>query len=125
MARLTRFAGRTMTAGGVLVAATVWCGPALAWTGVISWPTYDRTGPDKAYEVLNELDRGVVVEVLSCDGGWCKVEADRATAYVEQALIAQQEAPTPQPVPQVASDACFESHETGYGKGETWRYCPK
>ncbi len=122
MARPIRFASKMAVA---MVAMTAWCGPAWAWTGVISWPTYDRTGPAKTYEVLNELDRGVVVEVLSCDGGWCKVEADRATAYVEQSVIAQQTAATPQPEKQVQSDACFESHETGYRKGETWRYCPR
>ncbi len=114
--------------GGVAVAAALlaWCGPALAWTGVVSWPTYDRTGPDRHYEVLNELDRGTTLDVLSCDNGWCHVQLDRTSGYIEQSAISQPGAlTTVPPTVQTESDGCFDSHETGYGKGETWHYCPR
>ena len=108
-----------------MVVLAAWCGPATAKTQVVSWPTYYRTGPDRHYSVLNELDRGVTLEVLACDGGWCKVQSETSTGYVEQSALSDPSAFTPEPTTQAASDGCFDSHETGYGKGENWHYCPR
>ena len=111
--------------GLAVAAALAWCGPALAWPGVVSWPTYYRTGPDRQYRVLNELERGVPVEVLSCANGWCQVQTSLTTGYVEESAISHPEQIQPKPAVQAEGDGCFDSHETGYGKGETWRYCPR
>ncbi len=102
----------------------VWCGPALAWPGEVAWPTFYRAGPARQYAVLDELDRGAVLDVLSCDSGWCRVQSGRSTGYVEQAaLLPPADVPAKPPVPGPAG--CFESRETGYGKGEVYRYCPR
>ncbi len=116
---------RSFGAAAAIVATLAWCSPALARPGVVIWPTYDRTGPDRHYQVLSELDRGTAVDVLSCDGGWCRIQADLSTAYVEQSAISDPDAFQPLPATQAESDGCFTSHETGYGKGEDWRYCPR
>ena len=116
---------RSIGCTATLAAALAWCGPALAYGGVVSWPTYYRTGPDRHYQVLNELDRGTKLDVLACENGWCHVQTGRDTGYVEQSAISQSGPLTDPPTDQVQSDACFDSHEAGYGKGENWHYCPR
>ena len=126
MAGWTRMGGGSLAMVAVVgIAALAWSSPARAWTGIVSWPTYDRTGPDKHYRVLNELDRGTTLDVLACENGWCRIQTDRSVGYIEQSAISEPGAMISLPATQAESDGCFTSHETGYGKGENWRYCPR
>lgn len=111
--------------GAVGVWLFVWSSPALAWTAEVGWPTFYRDGPDRRYTVLDELDRGEKVDVVSCDDTWCKVISKQKTGYVEKANLYAPEAVPNKPAVQPASDACFEAQQSGYDKGETWRYCRK
>lgn len=100
-----------------------WCGPVLAWTGEVSWPTFYRAGPDQQYAVLEELSRGVMLEVLSCEHEWCQVRNGRTVGFVERsALLAPGALPAKPAVPP-ASAGCFESRQGAYGTGEMFRYC--
>lgn len=102
-----------------------WCGPALAWTGEVAWPTFYRSGPDKQYKVLEELDRGVMLDVLSCQDGWCQVQNGRTLGFVEQSTLLAPGAVPLKPANPPASAACFESRSTSYDTGETFRYCSR
>ena len=110
----------------VVLIAAAWCGTAQAWTGDVSWPTFYRAGPGRNYTVLDELDRGKTLEVLSCAEGWCKVLNEDSVGYVEQKWILQ---PSSMPhKPQVAGpDGCVQSRVTGsgYKGGLEYRFCPR
>ena len=111
--------------GLAALAAVGWCGPALAWTGEVSWPTFYRAGPDKQYVVLEELSRGVMLDVLSCERGWCQVRNGRTVGFVEQsALLAPGALPAKPGAPPASAD-CFGSRQAGYGSGEQFRYCSR
>ena len=107
-------------AGSLIAVATLWSAPAVAWTGTVDWPTFYRAGPDKGYTVLQEMQRGQTVEVLSCQGDWCRVQNGRSIGYIKQAALASPPAPSPSPV---RSSDCFDSRSAGYEKGEVFRYC--
>ena len=104
------------------------CSPALAWTGEVTWPTYYRTGPGRQYQVLDEVDRGAQVEVLACQGGWCRVERQRFVGWVEQVNISPPATVPLKPTTPTSTDGCFETLQKGYGsygEGELWRICPR
>ena len=111
--------------GAAALALVGWCGPAFAWTGEVSWPTFYRAGPDKQYAVLEELSRGVTLEVLSCENDWCQVRNGRTLGFVERAALLAPGAMPEKPVVPPASAACFESRQTGYRAGELFRYCSR
>ncbi len=108
-----------------LAAVLAWSGPALAWTGEVSWPTFFRSGPDRRYVVLDEMERGQTVEVVSCDGDWCRVIAGKSLGYVEKSALIVPSAAPRKPGEQTADPACFDSNQAGYKKGENFRYCPR
>ena len=108
--------------GAVLSA---WCGPALAWTGEVGWPTFYRDGPDRRHTVLEELTRGMLVDVLSCDGGWCRVQNGNTLGYVEQSALVQVAAMPAKPPIAPPDAACFDSQQAGYKNGELYRFCPR
>ena len=102
-----------------------WCGPALAWTGEVASPTFYRSGPDKQYKVLEELERGVMLDVLSCQNDWCRVQNGRTVGFVEQSALLAPGAMPVKPASPPASAACFESRLNGYGTGDMYRYCSR
>ncbi len=112
-------------AAAVLTLAA-WCNTAQAWTGQISWPTFYRAGPGRNYTVLDELDRGKVVDVLSCANGWCQIRNEDSIGYTEQKWILP-----PREMPQKprmsGPDGCVDSIITGsgYKGGLGYRICPR
>ena len=117
--------GTRWSCGIAVLALTAWCGPALAWTAEVSWPTFYRAGPDKQYAVLEELSRGSMLEVLSCENDWCRVRNGRTLGFVERsALLTPSALPGKPAVPPVTT-GCFVSRQAGYGSGEQFRYCSR
>ena len=107
------------------VSLSTWSSPALAWTTEIGWPTFCRDGPGRRYTVVDELDRGEKVDVVSCDDIWCKVVSKHKTGYVEKVNLYAPGAILTKPAAQPTRDGCFEAQQSGYDKGENWRYCQK
>lgn len=100
--------------------------PAQAWTGKVSWPTFFRAGPGRDYTVLDELDRGDTLQVLSCKDAWCQVQKGHSIGYTEQEWILRpSEMPTKPSVP--GPDGCVQSIVTGsgYNGGLGYRFCPR
>lgn len=119
-----RLKGLTVLAAVSLIGAT-WAGPAAAWTGVVEWPTFFRTGPGRHFVVLQELARGMTVDVQSCADKWCMIQVGRVTGYLEQANLGQQPPPSLFPAPAANATGCFDSRRDGFHGGETYRYCPR
>lgn len=112
--------------GAAVLALAAWCGPANAWTGEVSWPTFYRAGPGRNYTVLDELDRGKTLEVLSCDNGWCQVQNGRSIGYTEQKWIVRPSA-MPEKPRTPGPEGCVESLVTGsgYKNGLSYQFCPR
>ena len=115
-----------VTCGVAMLALAGWCGPAQAWTGEVSSPTFYRAGPGRNYTVLDELDRGETLNVISCNNGWCQVQNGRSTGYAEQKSLVQPSA-MPQKPATPGPQGCVESRVTGsgYHKGLYYQFCPR
>ena len=102
-----------------------WADAASADTGLVTWPTFFRTGPGNHFVVLEELARGTAVEVRSCANRWCQVQIGRAMGYVDQANLGQQAPPSMFPTPGPQQARCFDSRRAGYKNGDVFLYCPR
>lgn len=109
---------RALVAGAVLMTLTA---PALAATGQVAWPTFFRAGPGRDRAVLEELQRGTLVDVQSCDGAWCAVRNGDVLGYVERSTLLDGALPGPMR----PSGDCFDAKRSGYAGGELFRYCLK
>ncbi len=118
-----------------LLAGIAFIPPAAAWTGMVTWPTYFRTGPGQHFAMLQELSRGMTLDVRSCDGQWCYVQNGSVSGYVVQADVAKpppvvettrsaRTAQTTQPTTQPAAN-CFTAQRSGYLDPEILRFCPR
>ena len=120
-------AGRAQVACWAAVAlAAGWWSPAQAYPSEVGWPTFYRSGPGRNYVVLDELDRGVHLDVAQCEAGWCRVNWENTTGYVEQtALLNPAAFPDKPPVP--GPQGCVQSRVTGpgYKKGLYYEFCPR
>ena len=106
--------------------AALWCLPAQATSLEVGWPTFYRAGPGRDYVVLDELDRGVRLDVTACVAGWCRVRWENTDGYVEQtALVDPSAVPVKPPVP--GPQGCVQSRVTGsgYHKGLYYEFCPR
>lgn len=110
---------------GVTLLAFGLAGSASADTGVVTWPTFFRTGPGSRFVVLEELARGAAVEVGSCADHWCQVRIGRVVGYVNQANLGQQAPPSRFPPAGPQQAGCFDSRRSGYKGGEVFLYCPR
>ncbi len=119
LCRWTRYVAAALTLAAC-------CGPARAWTGKVSWPTYYRAGPGRNYTVLGELDRGQTLDVLSCNGIWCEVRNGNSVGYTEQEWILPPDAMPRKPQMPGPQD-CVDSQVTGsgYNGGLGYRFCPR
>lgn len=106
-------------AGFVMIASV----PAHAWEGQISFTTWLRAGPGRAYAVVDEVWGGDLLQIGACGNGWCSTLTGGKVAYIEQGLVTQTTTPVKPPAP-TTRDGCFEGNRAGYGKGETEIYCP-
>jgi hypothetical protein len=99
---------------------------AQSWSGEVSWPTFYRVGPGRNYTVIDELDRGVSLDVLSCSSGWCKVRDDDSIGFVEQKWIQERNAMPPKPQQTVEAD-CVQARITGsgYKGGLEYLFCSR
>ena len=113
------------SAAAVALMMVAWAGPAAAWTGVVDWPTFFRTGPGKHFVVIQELARGSAVEVQSCSNHWCLVQIGRVAGYVDQFNLNPQAPPSVFAAPAAHAEGCFDSRRAGYQDGEMFRYCPR
>ncbi len=114
------------TSVAIVLMLAACCSSANAWTGEVSWPTFYRAGPGRNYTVLDELDRGKMLEVLSCKDGWCEVRDEDSIGYTEQEWIVQPGALPGKP--QVSGlDGCVQSRVTGsgYTGGLEYQFCPR
>ncbi len=71
-------------AGGLLLLSV---GAAAAAPAVVSDNLNLRSGPGTAYRVLNVLPEGSSVDVLGCDGNWCRVSSAEGTGYASSGYI--------------------------------------
>ena len=94
--------------------------PAWAWPATVQWPTYYRSGPDKQYGVLDELQRGQTFEVLSCDGDWCRVRGSSSVGYIERGALAEASRPLAVDKPGDCIDVRLAGHTV---KGQPFRFC--
>lgn len=108
---------RMLLWGAILLSVAT---PTVAATGQVNWPTFFRAGPGQDWKVLDELQRGVFLDVQSCDGQWCVVRYGNAVGYVERAALRNG---TMIEQPARPSSDCFESKRSGYAGGELFRYC--
>jgi uncharacterized protein YraI len=109
---------------GAAIGLAAWCLPARADPSEVAWPTFYRAGPGRNYVVLDELDRGVRLDVTRCAAGWCQARWEDTVGYVEQdALLAPAAVPAKPPAPQ----GCVESRVTGsgYHNGLDYAFCPR
>ena len=110
---------------GVFAAAVGVTGSAAATEPqAVTWPTYFRTGPGRHYTVMQELSRGDSVAVLGCSDRWCRVRIGRVEGYVDEANLAAHPPPAGYAAP-ADTRPCFDSVRAGYGRGQTFRYCPR
>ena len=117
---------RAQVACGVVIGLAAWCLPARADPSEVRWPTFYRAGPGRNYVVLDELDRGIHLDVVQCAAGWCRVRWEDTDGYVEQsALVDPAAVVTKPPVP--GPQGCVESRVTGsgYKKGLYYEFCPR
>ena len=123
--------------GAAIGLVAAWCLPAPAYPAEradpseVGWPTFYRAGPGRDYVVLDELDRGVRVDVTACAAGWCRVRWENTDGYVEQAALVDPAAvpvkpPMPGP-PAPAPQGCVQSRVTGpgYANGLDYEFCPR
>ena len=105
---------------------TGWCCLAQAWTGEVSWPTFYRAGPGRNYTVLEELERGTTLEVMSCNDGWCRVRNGDSVGYTEQEWILRPDV-MPKKFRTPDLKTCVESIVTGsgYKGGLAYAFCPQ
>ena len=111
---------------GAMVGLAAWCLPAQSESLEVGWPTFYRAGPGRSYVVLDELDRGVRLDVAQCESGWCRVRWEDTVGYVEQtALVDPTAVPAKPPTP--GPQGCVESRVTGpaYRKGLYYQFCPR
>src|SRR5690606_41568142 len=65
-----------------------------------------RSGPGTENAVVGVLQRGQVVEVIACEGNWCRVEAAGLSGWASNRYLTPVESapdtpePAPQPVPE-------------------------
>ena len=112
--------------GAAIGLAVAWCVPAQAYPLEVGWPTFYRAGPGRDYVVLDELDRGIHLDVVACEAGWCRVQWEHSNGYVEQtALVDPAAVPAKPPVP--GPQGCVQSRVTGpgYHKGLYYEFCPR
>ena len=114
--------------GVILLAA----GPCGATPQQIAWPTFFRAAPSHDATELQELDRGAVVDVLSCDGDACQVRLGRAIGYVDRAMLGPPNTPPVALMPSAAKgpapdapQTCVASREAGYERGLNYTYCQR
>ncbi len=119
----TRRQARCVVAALTLAA---WCSSAQAWTGQVSWPTFYRAGPGRNYTVLDEFGRGKMIDVLSCQNGWCQVRNEDSIGYTEQKWILKADQMPEKPT-MPGPEGCVESRVTGsgYHGGLDYRFCPQ
>ncbi len=106
---------------GIFLAVLGSTGPALAEGGSVAWPTFLRAGPGRSYTVIDEINRGKVFEVQSCDGGWCRIRYQRGLGFILQSAIASAAATVPASHLQMTD--CFNAKRAGHGGGDIFRYC--
>lgn len=99
-----------------------WTPPARAADAGVAWPTFFRLGPGKQYRVVDELARGVTLDVLACNDQWCQARLGRVVGYVERAALDPGTLAASRPAD---GQGCFSSRRAGYGAGEEFRYCPR
>ncbi len=124
MIALSRFSSLRALPVALLLPAMAAASTAKADT--VSLPSYLHSGPGKHYRVVGELDRGAEVDVLSCNGDWCRVRYDRAENYLPKEVLKNSPVAAISKQGNSATGAgCFHSKRSGYGGGIIFNYCPQ
>ena len=118
--------GARVVCGAAVGLAALWCLPARADSLEVGWPTFYRAGPGRNYVVLDELDRGVHLDVVACAAGWCRVRWEDTDGYVERAALVDSSA-VPLKPPAAQPQGCVQSRVTGsgYHNGLDYQFCPR
>ena len=76
--------------------------------------------------MLDELDRGIRLEVTACAAGWCRGRWEDTDGYVEQAALVDPSAVPVKP-PVARPQGCVRSRVTGsgYHNGLYYEFCPR
>ena len=78
-------------------------GAALAYPAAADTALNVRSGPGTQYGVVGVLQRGQIVEVLECDGNWCRVETREFSGWASNRYLTEVE-PAPE-LPEPAEPA--------------------
>jgi hypothetical protein len=89
----------------------------------LSWTSYLHDGPGKQFRTEDELDAGTWVQVLSCDGDWCRVLSHGHPGYLSADVI-KGPAAGGEPGSAAPDIACFDARRAGYEQGKVFVYCP-
>ena len=109
-----------MRAAGLGIVLALAVSPARAAPMVVAWATWLHSGAGVETPVLNELPSGFVVDVVGCEGGWCRVVSGRAMGFVEQRLLAASRTAPLLP----AEGECFPATHVTPERAIAMRICP-
>lgn len=73
-----------------------------AQTTTVTTDVHERTGPGVQYSVLRTLPQGTAVELIGCEGSWCRVSDNGREGWIAARYLNQQAqnattSPSPQP----------------------------
>ncbi len=85
-------------------------GNAFAAPGTTVWSGFLRAGPSRHERILDEIQRGTVVEMLACQGGWCLIRTGRARGWVTEDVFTPPRSPIGRYASRQSNGAdCFQS----------------
>jgi uncharacterized protein YraI len=98
-------------AAGILIASA---GAAVAAPAAVTSDLNVRSGPGTKYAVVGSVPAGATVNVLSCNGGWCRVAFGSRQGFVNNSYLAEADEG---PVYGEAPPAVYVGPVYGYGYG--------
>lgn len=110
------FKSKLLTGAGLLVLST---GFALAAPAVVQESVNLRAGPGVEFPVITALPEGAPIDVMGCEGSWCRVAFGRSVGFASREFLAL----GGQPGPRGPGYATYgEGDEYGYGPGGGYSY---
>jgi uncharacterized protein YraI len=94
--------GLSATALGAALLLVSGAPAVFAQTISVTADVHERTGPGVQYSVLRTLPQGTAVELMGCEGSWCRVSDNGREVWISARYLNQQvptttNSPSPQP----------------------------
>src|SRR6185312_15047298 len=105
------FKSKLLTGAGLLVLST---GFALAAPAVVQESVNLRAGPGVEFPVITAMPEGAPIDVMSCEGTWCRVAFGRTVGFASREFLALGGRRGP------GYAAVSEGYEYGYIPSETY-----